>query len=197
MNAYVSANVNVPNSYNYNSGENDDNVMIIQDVHDGNRENRVDAETTYDSLIKNYVADSIAANSSTIDAEHCQNVIDIFSTPANQSIDYAAYETDVKNEISDMLEDLKDMYATAFKLIDDYNAYVPAQHIECLTGVRYYENVYASFYYLIALVIGFIFLCMLSIAIEVIKRYASFGKKIGRDGGENDGKAMKEAEEDR
>lgn len=197
MNAYVGANVNVPNSYNYNSGENDDNVMIIQDVHDGNRENRVDAETTYDSLIKNYVADSIAANSSTIDAEHCQNVIDIFSTPANQSIDYAAYETDVKNEISDTLEDLKDMYATAFKLIDDYNAYVPAQHIECLTGVRYYENVYASFYYLIALVIGFIFLCMLSIAIEVIKRYASFGKKIGRDGGENDGKAMKEAEEDR
>lgn len=176
MNAYVNANVNVPNSYNYNKSENDDNVMIIQDVHDENRTDRVDAETTYDTLIKNYVNDSVGANDSTIDAEHCQDVINIFSTAADPSIDYSAYEAEVRNEISDTLEELKDMYTTAFKLIDDYNAYVPAQHIECLTGVRYYENVYASFYYLIALAIGFVLLCIIAIAIEVIKRYAALDR---------------------
>ena len=76
-----------------------------------------------------------------------------------------------------MLTKLRDMYQTAFSLIDDYNAYVPARHIECLTGVRYYENVYASFYYLVALLIGFMLLCVLAIAIETVKRYAAYQKQ--------------------
>ena len=83
-------------------------------------------------------------------------------------------KTAVKKEIGDMLGELKKLYKTAFKLIDDYNAYVPAQHIECLTGVRYYENVYASFYYLVAAVIGFSFLCLLAVTLEIMKRYAEY-----------------------
>ncbi|UKI38164.1 MAG: hypothetical protein L6V93_09390 [Clostridiales bacterium] len=53
------------------------------------------------------------------------------------------------------MQKLKNLYTTAFELIDDYNAYVPSKHIESLTGIRYYENVYSSLYYLIALIIGF------------------------------------------
>lgn len=174
MNAYVGANKEVPNSYNYNDKQNNDNVAIIQDVHDDYRENRIQPQTTYDSLIKNYVSDSVASNDNVIDANHCAYVVDVFSTPAHPGIDYAAYETAVKKEIGDMLGELKELYKTAFKLIDDYNAYVPAQHIECLTGVRYYENVYASFYYLIAAVIGFSFLCLLAVTLEIMKRYAEY-----------------------
>ena len=177
MNAYVSANVDVPNSYNYNQDGNDDNVMIIQDVHDRRYENRVDPQTTYDTLIKNYVADSIGANNSVIDAEHCAKVVETFASPADPSVSYEEYEIAVKAEIAAVLTKLRDMYQTAFSLIDDYNAYVPARHIECLTGVRYYENVYASFYYLVALVIGFMLLCVLAIAIETVKRYAAYQKQ--------------------
>lgn len=174
MNAYVGANKEVPNSYNYNNKQNNDNVAIIQDVHDDYRENRIQPQTTYDTLIKNYVSDSVASNDNVIDANHCAYVVDVFSTPAHPGIDYAAYETAVKKEIGDMLGELKKLYKTAFKLIDDYNAYVPAQHIECLTGVRYYENVYASFYYLVAAVIGFSLLCLLAVTLEIMKRYAEY-----------------------
>ncbi len=181
MNAYVGANVDVPNSYNFNKNENDDNVMIIQDVHDEYRENKVQAQTTYDSLIKNYVTDSVAANDNVIDAEHCTSVINTFSSPADSSVNYDEYEKAVKSEISDLLKELEDMYSTAFKLIDDYNAYVPTKHIECLTGVRYYENVYGSFYYMVAMVIGFALLCVLAVAIEIIKRYAAYSKDNSED----------------
>lgn len=186
MDAYVNANVKVPNSYNYSKDDNNDDVMIIQDVHDDNRTRTIQTQTTYDNLIKNYVNDSVGSNNSTIDADHCQKVIKIFSTAADSSIDYDAYENSVKTEIANTLSDLKGMYQTAYKLIDDYNAYIPASHIECLTGVRYYENVYASLYYLIALVIGFSLLCIIAIAIEIIKRYAEYSKEGADDESDSD-----------
>ena len=175
MDSYVKANVDVPNSYNSNKAEGDDNVTIIQDI--DNEQMRIQAQTTYDSLIKNYVTDSIEANNSLIDAKYCDDVIKIFSTPADVSINYAEYEQLVKKDISSSLDSLKELYQTAFSLIDDYNAYVPSMHIECLTGVRHYENVYKSMYDLIAVILGFVIACMLAIVIEVMKRYAEMQKE--------------------
>ena len=182
MDAYVEANVDVPNSYNSNIAEGDDNVTIIQDVHDDlNR--TVQSQTTYDSLMKNYVTDSVSANDNVIDAEHCANVINIFSTPAASNVDYAEYEELVKNDIDVTLNQLKELYKTAFALIDDYNEYVPTMHIESLTGIRYYENVYESFYCMIAIVLGFALSCMLALTVEIMKRYSELD---GKDNGEDD-----------
>ena len=100
-------------------------------------------------------------------------------------MDYAEYEKLVKNDISDTLEKLKNLYTTAFELIDDYNAYVPSKHIESLTGIRYYENVYSSLYYLIAVIIGFVLSCIIALAIEIMRRYAYFSKN-----GKNDGETL-------
>ena len=176
MDAYVDANVEVPNSYNYNKDDNNDDVMIIQDIDDDYGERTIQPQTTYDELINNYVSDSVGAEHNVIDADHCQKVIDIFSTEADSGVDYTECENSVKSEIADTLDELKGLYQTTYKLIDDYNAYVPTSHIECLTGVRYYENVYASLYYLVALVVGFSFLCILAIAMEIIKKYAAYSK---------------------
>ena len=51
MNAYVDANVDVPNSYNTARSGNNDDVAIIQDVHD-DFDRRIQEQTTYDYLIK-------------------------------------------------------------------------------------------------------------------------------------------------
>lgn len=177
MNAYVSANVDVPNSYNSNKAEGDDNVTIIEDVHD--RERQVNSQTTYDTLIKNYVNDSVGANDSIIDAAHCEQIINLFSTPAAEWVDRAAFEELVKNDISQTLEKLRTLYATAFELIDDYNAYIPSQHIESLTGIRYYENVYFSLYLLIALILGFTLSCIAAVTVEIMKRYSRLERENG------------------
>lgn len=183
MDAYVEANKDVPNSYNKNQNVGDDNVTIVQDVNN-DHDRVVQEQTTYDTLIKNYVNDSTAANDSRIDAEHGAEIINIFSTPADSSIDYSAYEKAVQGDISDALTKLKDLYKTAFELIDDYNAYIPTKHIETLTGIRYYENVYASLYYMVAVVLGIVLACILAIVLEIMKRYAAFGKRKQADADE-------------
>lgn len=185
MNAYVDANVDVPNSYNTARSGNNDDVAIIQDVHD-DFDRRIQEQTTYDSLIKNYVSDSVAANNNTIDAAHCKDVIKIFSTPADKGIDYGSYEQLVRDDIKETLAQLKKLYEKAFSLIDDYNLYVPSQHIESITGIRYYENVYSSFYMLIALIIGFALSCIIVLMIEIMKKYAAFAAVAKADAGSDE-----------
>ena len=179
MKAYVRANVDLPNSYNANTNNGDDNITIIQDVHDDER--RISSQTTYDTLIKNYVTDSTAANDNRIDLKQCEDIIKIFSSPAGKTVDYSEYEQLVKTDISDTLAKLKELYTTAFALIDDYNAYVPSKHIESLTGIRYYENVYSSLYYLIAVIISFVLACIIALAIEIMRKYAYFNKNEKSD----------------
>ena len=174
MNAYVGANVDVPNSYNSNKNEGSDDVKIIDDIDNGNYERRLQEQTTYDTLIKNYVSDSVAANDNAIDARHCEKIINIFKTDAESWVDYEGSKTAVKEEISDVLSRLKELYATAYSIIDDYNSYIPSQHIECLTGIRHYESLYSSLYHMIALILGFVLSCVLAIAIEIMKRYARY-----------------------
>ena len=180
MNAYVRANVDVPNSYNSNINQGDDNVKIIEDI-DHHRDSAIQEQTTYDTLVKNYVTDSVAANDNTIDANYCAEIINIFSTDAPSTVDYGQTESYVKAEIQDTLNQLKKLYKKSFMLIDDYNSYIPSRHIECLTGIRHYENVYASFYNLIAIVLGFMLACILAIAIEIIKRYSRYSRQAPDD----------------
>lgn len=174
MDAYVDANVDVPNSYNSNKNVGNDDVTIIQDIHD--EERVTNEQTTYDSLIKNYVTDSVSANDSKIDAEYCVSVIDAFTGDTPKGINYEEYENLVKSDISNTLDKLKELYSTAFSLIDDFNAYIPSMHIESLTGIRYFENVYASLYNMIGMILGLFVSCAAAIAIEIMRKYAEYEK---------------------
>lgn len=175
MNAYVKANVDVPNSYNSNQKDGDDDVTIIHDIED-DRIEKYQEQTTYDTLIKNYVTDSVGVSNSNIDAQHCQDIINIFSSPADGWIDCAQYKEDVEKEIAQTLTKLKELYTTAFALIDDYNSYIPQKHLECLTGIRTYKNVYGSIYILLALCAALMLACMAAIVYEVIKKYSQYSK---------------------
>ncbi len=177
MNAYVNANKDVPNSYNSNQNDGDDNVAIIHNVEEDKIE-RIQEQTTYDTLIKNYITDSVGANNSNIDAQHCTDVINIFSTPASAGVNYEQYQKDVEEDITQTLDKLKELYGIAFALIDDYNSHIPQKHIECLTGVRTYKNVYTSMYVLFAIGIGFILACMAAIIYEIMKKYAAYSKAM-------------------
>ncbi len=150
-----------------------DNVSIIPNIeHDDN--GTVEEQTTYDNLITNYTNDSIAANNRKIDAEYCQNIIEIFKAEKNPDINYEEYETDVKKSIADVLSKLESLYQKANINISDYNAYIPALHIKKLSGVSYYGNMNGSVYKLIAIIIGFALSCLAAIAYEIMRKYSLY-----------------------
>ena len=54
---------------------------------------------------------------------------------------------------------------------------------------------YASLYYLIAIVLGFSLLCVLAIAIEITKRYAAYSKRGAEDDADSDSREENKDEE--
>ena len=186
MNAFASANIDVPNSYNdADSGTNDDGIRILDEIHEDWENRRYNEQTTYDTLIKNYVDDSIAANNDAIQAKHCQDVIDCFSTEENPAINKAAYTKSVDENIKSATQMLKNLYDNTYKAVDDYNGYIAAQHVEFLTGVKFYNNMSSTLYNLIAVMAGFMLACIAAISYEV------FCKSTGRDEKKKEKKVQK------
>lgn len=184
MLAYVDANVDVPNSYNENINEGDDDVVIIDDI-EGVRDNFINEQTTYDTIILNYATLKTAANNKKLDAEHCNSIINRFSVERDPDIDYAEYENDVKNEISTILSELRELYDKCNVLIDDYNSYIPAKHIKKITGVGYYENLSGSLYSIVAVILGLGLSCTAAICFGIMRKYALYAKETNADDGGN------------
>ena len=152
------------------------NASMLQGIERDERDD-VEEQTTYDGLITNYANESVAANSKSIEAEYCQAMIDRFKAERAPGIDYEEYEREVRLGIANVLAKMALLYTQANVNITDYNAFIPALHIQKLSGVCYYTNLSRSVYMLIGAIIGFALSCMLAIGCEVMKKYSQYEKK--------------------
>ena len=87
-------------------------------------------------------------------------------------MNYDQYLQEVERDIAQTLDKLRELYATALLLIDDYNSYIPQRHIECLTGIRTYQNVYRGPYVILATFMGFTLSCIAAVVYEIMREYA-------------------------
>ncbi len=172
MKAYLEANREAINVTNSDDSENNGEYVIQDIVRDSGT--LTDEKTTYDNLVLNYSNDSIAANDKKLDAEYCKAVIGEFMNPKTTDVNYAEAESEVKEDIEELLTSLSVLYKKANTNINDYNAYIPAMHIKKLSGVGYYENLDGALYKLISIVAGIGISSVLSIAYEVVKLYSEF-----------------------
>ncbi|MCD8390842.1 MAG: metallophosphoesterase, partial [Firmicutes bacterium] len=171
MDSFAAANADTTVTDGDGSGN---DAYIIDGVY-GNDENyNYNEQTTYDELIENYVNYSITANNNTIDAQYCQNIIDIFSAEPEEGVDSAEYTKSVDEKITETSAELKELYNSTYNAIDDYNQYIAAQHMSFLTGVQYYENINTLVLSLLALILGFGFSVIFAIALEILRKYKKY-----------------------
>ena len=167
MQSFSEANKNVPNAYNVTTDRNNDDLEIIDEVHD--EINPYNTVTTYDDLITKYIDNSISANNLWLKACQCDKVISYFTAPPVEWVDAAALEVQVSEDISSINTKLAELNKTANLLISDYNDYSSATHVSPLTGVNYYANMSASLYMLLAGVVSGFVMVVLAITVEIIR----------------------------
>ncbi|MCK9478232.1 MAG: hypothetical protein M0R40_01850 [Firmicutes bacterium] len=167
MEQYVEGNKNVPNSYNTsrNSG-NDDKIATIDDVVAGRYYNREKA--TYDILVEHYTNDGVAAIMDNIDANYCNNIINIFSTEPSEDVNAEKLGRKVESNLEKVSLKLNEQYPILDSTINDFNRYMAAQNIACLTGVNVFATIPTKLYMLISLIIAFALGAILAIAIEIL-----------------------------
>lgn len=164
MDSFSKANRNVPNAYNKETGNNDDDLEIIDGVYEWINPNNT--ETTYDQLITSYVDSSIAANNMQLKADHCVEVVQKFSREAIAPADEATINA-VAESITAVKNEMTELGKTTQQVIDDYNKYTFASHISLLTGVNYYATMSFYLYALIAVVIGALLSILAVLTIEI------------------------------
>lgn len=184
MNKFAEANKDVPNSYNNTTGQNDDNLAIIDDVHSDTYGSRqLKTETTYDKLIQKYVSYSKSANNSALDAKHCVSVIEKFSIKIDDTVDSSALTKSIEEQIVDIKDEMAQLYGNLSKTIDDYNDKTAASHIDLLTGIQYYAAKSQGLYTILIVAVGTAGSVFCAIAYEFMKVYISTRKKEVEENG--------------
>lgn len=171
MDSFSEANKELPNAYNYRQdGQNNDDLAIIDGVYDGTTR-RYAAKTTYDTLIEDYTNQLISANDAYLEGVHDKEVADIFSSPADQTVDTAALTETVKQNIQELSDKMTSLYTLLSDTMTDYNDYSAQKHISQLTGVKCYDSVSASLYEMIAVVLSLGGMVVLALSFEIIRAY--------------------------
>ncbi|MCM1115396.1 MAG: hypothetical protein NC397_07870 [Clostridium sp.] len=178
MDKFAEANKDVPNSYNNNTDNNNDNLAILDDVHsDAYGSRQLKTETTYDTLVEKYVSYSKAANNASLDAEHCVSVIEKFSVKPDKTINISALTESIEEQIVDIKDEMAQLYGDLSKTIDDYNDKTAASHIDLLTGIQYYAAKSQGLYTILIVAVGTAISVFCAIAYEFAKAYISTRKK--------------------
>lgn len=172
MDSFSASNRNVPNAYNTTTDNNDDNLEIIDGVHEDYASKNT--TTTYDSLINSYVDNCIGANNLLIKANHCDNIIAKFVQPMTDFVDTEQLTKDITENLEDTKSHLSALNKTANAVISDYNNYSSTAHVSPLTGVNYYTTISLSIYILLVTVLAGFVSVIAVLTFEIVK---SFRKK--------------------
>lgn len=170
MDAFSTANKDVPNAYNYPSNNtNNDNLEIIDYLHKSGTPSEV--ETTYDELITSYTESLVAADSAALSAGHYREIAEKFMDEADESVDTESVKAKVIDLLASTLKRMNELYKLTEKTIEDYNDKNSSVHIGVLTGVKCYENESKSLYMIIAVILSVGLVVTLAVTLEFLKAY--------------------------
>lgn len=171
MDSFSEANKELPNAYNYkNNNQNNDNLAILDGVYDEGIQRSL-SKTTYDTLIENYTNQLISANDAYLESLHYQKIADIFAQEVAEGVDTQTLQGNVEKEIGESIEKMKTLSSALSATVADYNDYSAQKHISLLTGVKCYDNVSASLYEMIAVVMAGVGMVLLALTLEIMKAY--------------------------
>lgn len=162
----------------YHYGKNDNSTgsddYILKDVYDENGETRkVYTQTTYDSLINQYVKLEVSRQYTKVDMEHKQMLLDTFdsATPAD---DAGAAVRDIESSMDDLIKTLDDYYKIVNATVDEFNQYMGATNILTLTSVNVSERINVKLYLMIAILLFLICGCLGAIFLGRIQDFVEF-----------------------
>lgn len=171
LDAFAKANIDVPNSYNVTTENNENNIEIIQGVYDDNSTTNKNVTTTYDDLIRKYVSDSTAVNNARLNAKNCESIVSKFTSSDVKNTDKDALTKQIEEDILYTRDKFNSIYNELHETIEDFNNANATTHLSVLTGVRYYATKSVSIYAILFAGAAVMLSVFFAIAYEIFKAY--------------------------
>lgn len=152
---------------------NNSSDYILKDVYEDRREeDRISSETTYDTLINEYVEIETEKEKLEVDLEHKKKLLAIF-TDGVESSDKS--NKDIIEENLDILsETLDGMYQIVSDTVDEYNQYVGAYNVSTLASITTEEKINVRMYIVLAIIIFFFGGCIGAIILGRSKEFLDY-----------------------
>lgn len=152
---------------------NNSSDYILKDVYqERNEENVVDSETTYDTLINEYVELETEKEKLEVDIAHKEKILSIFTDGA-ESEDKSNTAT-IAESLDELSAELDEMYQIVSDTVDEYNQFVGAYNLSTLASISTEEKINVKMYIFLAVIIFFFGGCIGAIVLGRSKEFLDY-----------------------
>ena len=152
---------------------NNSSDYILKDVYEEfDDESRISSQTTYDSLINEYVELETEKEKLQVDLEHKKKILSIFTDGA-ESEDKSNTKT-IEESLDELSKTLDEMYSTVSDTVDEYNQYVGAYNVSTLASITTEEKINVKMYIFLAIIIFFFGGCIGAIILGRSKEFLDY-----------------------
>ncbi len=145
-----------------------------EEASDGSEKEIIDRTTVYDQLITDYVTLKEEESYAVLDAAYCQYIIDTFEGESSYRGNMDAYKEEVEANLSEVVDELNELYETLSVTMQEYNEYLGAQNVICLSSTRVSESINVKLYVVLGVVLFFIFGCAGAVVLGRLKDFAEY-----------------------
>lgn len=142
---------------------------ILKDVYEETETFRLVNETTYDTMILNYVELVGERDTLAVDKEHAQQLLDIFMA-GSENADMTNKGT-IEENIQTLSQKLDSMFVNVQDTVDEYNQYIGAANVSTLASINVDQKINIQIYLILAVIIFLFFGCIGAI---ILGRSADF-----------------------
>ena len=116
----------------------------------------VQSETTYDTLINEYVDIETEKEKLEVDLEHKKKLLAVFTDGAQS--DDMSNKDEIEQSLEELSQKLGDMYSSVSTTVDEYNQYIGAYNVSTLSSISTSEKINVKMYIVLAIIIFFFFI---------------------------------------
>ncbi len=155
---------------------------ILKDVYEEYDEDApITSETTYDSLMNEYVELETEKQKLEVDLEHKKKILAVF-TDGTETEDKSNTST-IEESLEELSKNLDEMYTTVSATVEEYNQYVGAYNVSTLASITTTEKINVKMYILLAIIIFFFGGCIGAIILGRSKEFLDYIMYVDRKTG--------------
>ena len=152
---------------------NNSSDYILKDVYeDFDDEAQVSSQTTYDTLIYEYVDLETEKEKLQVDLDHKKKILSVF-TDGMESEDKSNTQT-IEESLDELSKKLDEMYSIVSDTVDEYNQYVGAYNVSTLASITTEEKINVKMYIFLAIIIFFFGGCIGAIILGRSKEFLDY-----------------------
>ncbi|MCC8169695.1 MAG: diguanylate cyclase [Oscillospiraceae bacterium] len=147
---------------------------ILKNVYEEWDDVQINTETTYDTLINEFIGLESEKEKLEVDIEHKENLLDIFTTAEEAGDSDMSNKGAIEYSINELSERLDSMYEIVSDTVDEYNQFVGAYNVSTLSSIYTSEKINVQIYIVLALLVFFLGGCISAIILGRSKDFLEY-----------------------